>query len=215
MEENKSQGASAVSELPKKILPLVTKALIKAKDVCVNPAGVWDGIKSDGASAKDLYLQYLLVVVAIGPVFGFLGMAFSNLGLTSCVVFAVLTYLFGLATPWVVALLIEFLAPKFGGSADRISALKLVAYSAAPTYLASVLRLFHGSPTLGLVQLIASIYGLYIFWKGVPAMTQVPQAKTIPFVIVLAVLTVIVWLVFGAIITVIAIGGAAVTAIPG
>ena len=77
-----------------------------------------------------------------------------------------------------VALVVDLLAPKFGGQRSYSSALRLTAYSFTPVWLAGIFLLVPGASFLVLLGL----YGFYLMWIGMPVLMQSPTDKTVPYV---------------------------------
>jgi hypothetical protein len=71
----------------------------------------------------------------------------------------------------------ETLAPYFGGQKDRISALKLAAYSTTAAWLSNVFLLI---PWLGF-RTILSLYTGYLIRTGAPALLKVPENRAVAF----------------------------------
>ncbi len=78
---------------------------------------------------------------------------------------------------FVMALILGYLAPLFGGRNDRLSALKLAGYAATAGWLANVFLLI---PWLGFLTLLG-LYSLYLISTGAPALLAVPENKALPF----------------------------------
>ena len=78
---------------------------------------------------------------------------------------------------FVMALILGYLAPLFGGQNDRLNALKLAAYAATAGWLANVFLLI---PWLGFLTLLG-LYSLYLIRTGAPALLAVPENKALPF----------------------------------
>src|SRR6185437_2558435 len=97
------------------------------------------------------------------------------------IVGAVVGYALALAAVYVMALVIDALAPGFDGRKDRLSAFKLVAYSGTPGYLAGVFLLF--MPLVPLAILV-SLYGVYLLYLGLPKLMRNPADKTVVYLIV-------------------------------
>ena len=68
-------------------------------------------------------------------------------------------------------------APRFGGRKNFGNALKLSVYSHTPLWLAGIFLLIPGLNFL----LILGVYGLYLFWIGLPLLMQVPDDKALPY----------------------------------
>jgi hypothetical protein len=78
-------------------------------------------------------------------------------------------FAFILLAIYIWALVIDLLAPTFGGRRHMLSALKLAVFSATPALLAGILALI---PSLGMLQLIAAIYGIYVLYLGFPVLMR-------------------------------------------
>lgn len=72
---------------------------------------------------------------------------------------------------YVIAIVTDALAPTFGGTKNQSNALKLVVYAMTPIWLAGVFLLIPQLRILGL-------YGLYLFWLGIPALMKAPDEKS-------------------------------------
>jgi hypothetical protein len=78
-----------------------------------------------------------------------------------------------------------------------MQALKLVAYSETPVWIAGVLGIV---PALGMIAgLVGALYAIYIFYLGLPVMMKTPQDKVIPYMVVSAIVVIVLAVVAGAI----------------
>ena len=85
---------------------------------------------------------------------------------------AVFTFVMGIVAVFVLSLVIDFLAPTFGGQKDNAQALKLAAYSYTPAWVAGVLQIL---PLLGVLGLLAGLYGIYLLYLGLPTLGQLAR----------------------------------------
>lgn len=188
----------------------------RVKNILLTPKQEWDKIAGETTDVKTLYTSYIMILAAIpavmsivssaiiGSMFGRLG---ASVGLGFSVVGAVVSYVLGLGMIYVVALIADALAPSFDGEKNFIQALKLVAYSMTAGWIGSLANIV---PFLGwIVSLIASLYGIYIFYTGVTPMTKVPEAKAVGYTAVVIIAAIIVTFVIGAITSAIVMMGAA------
>jgi hypothetical protein len=114
-------------------------------------------------------------------------------GLTSMV----MRYVVTLLMVFVMALIVDALAPSFGGTKSRIGALKLIAYGSTASFVAGVFALL---PMLGgLATLVAAIYALYVIWLGLPVLMKCPQDKAAGYLAVTVVIAIVVGIVVGAV----------------
>lgn len=172
--------------------PDITAILSRAREVIVNPKGCWDEIKAEQKSIKEIYICYVLVLAAIGPVCTLIA-NFSGAG----IVMAVISYGLSVAGLLLWAWIINFLAPKFDGtSSSLLNAFKLSAYSATPQFLAGVFVLV---PIVGPILALLGLYSLYCYYQGITPMVGVPESKRLIFcilsIIAVAIAWVIIWMV--------------------
>src|SRR4029453_14283966 len=95
---------------------------------------------------------------------------------------AIVAYVISLVVVFVVALIVDALAPTFGGTKSQINALKLVAYSATPGWGAGIATII---PVLGwIVAIIGTLYGIYLLYLGLPVLMKSPEDKTVVYLAV-------------------------------
>lgn len=173
----------------------------RAKNITLSPNTEWPVIAAEQTTIKDLYQAYIAPLMAIGPVCSFLALLFFARGLGVSVgaglVGAIVIYAVNLAAIYVVALIAQFLAPQFGGRADTVGALKLVAYSSTPAWIGGVFNLI---PLLGILDLLLALYGIYLLYAGATPVANVPKERAAIFTIVLVVAVIIVFFVTSAIV---------------
>jgi hypothetical protein len=102
---------------------------------------------------------------------------------------------------FVVALIVDALAPTFGGTRDRVQALKTVAYCYTASWIAGIAAIL---PFISvLIMLAAGIYGIYLLYLGLPHTMKCPQDKaagyTAVIIIVVIVLSFLIFAVIGAV----------------
>lgn len=190
----------------------------RIKNILLSPVKEWGVIDGESASIGSLYTGYAIPLALIPAVAGFIGNSFVGMSVMGMaiktpvvagVVMAIVSYAFGLALLYVVALLINALAPKFDGQANLVQALKVTVYSATPVWVVSILTVI---PMLGVLVLLAGIYSLALYWMGLPKLMKVPQEKKVGFNITVFLCVIVLYIVIGAVVS--AIGGMFGTAIP-
>jgi len=175
--------------------------------VMKNPRGVWSSIKNDGDSIFDVYRKYLVFLVAVPVVCFFIGMAIvgetdpyqaekSRIPFFGGLAYAVVHYLLLLANIYILAFLLDFLAPKFGGTTNRLDSFKLVAFSMSPIFIGGLLNLI---PDMSMLGVLFGLYGLYIFYLGCDTMIPVPEEQKNKFLIAAIVSMFLVGIIIGAI----------------
>lgn len=166
----------------------------RARDILVKPKETWPVIKAEADTIKDVYGKYVFILAAIPPIFSFLGRLFTIGGFFSGLVGAIIAYALTLGILYVFAIVVEFLVPKFDGSANRTDCFKLLAYSYTPQWVGGVLLLI---PALAPLTILFAAYAVYLLYLGVPDMVKVPNDKRAVFIITLVVAAVLLGIVVG------------------
>jgi hypothetical protein len=179
--------------------------------IILKPKEEWRRIKEEPASIGGLFGSYAAVLAAVPPVFEFIGNVFIGEripfygsyrhGVGEALGRAALTYVFSLGTAFLFALAIDLLAPNFASKRSLANALKLAVYSMTPVWLAGILSLV---PSLGILSLVAGLYGLYILFLGFEtSMMDTPKEKVAPYfgisLVIVAALFLVFWVILKAI----------------
>ena len=170
----------------------------------VDPKREWSIIAGEPADIVWLYRHFIAIVAAIPSAALFLRFTLAAspiVGLGA----AVARYMIALATPMVAAVVIEKLAPKFQSSGSTAQALKLVAYRAAPAWVAGVLYLLPGDVGRTAAR-VGLLYGIYLFALGLPRLLHTPREQLVPFIVVCA----LVFLVVNIVLTLVVSGARAI-----
>jgi hypothetical protein len=188
------------------LTPEARGALIaRVRNLLLQPKDEWPKIAAEPATIAGLYASYVFYLAAVpvlctligSLVFGYGFGAFTyRPSLFGAVMTAILQYAVQLGGVYVFALIIEALAPRFGGEKDRVAAFKLAAYSATASWLAGVFYLF---PVLHVLALLG-LYSLYLLYTGVPVLMRVPAERALAFTGTLIAVAVVLWLVAAALI---------------
>src|SRR4029453_335955 len=86
-------------------------------------------------------------------------------------------YVIGFVVTFVVALIVDALAPTFGAQKNFPNALKLTVYSYTPVWLAGIFLLIPGLNFL----VILGLYGIYLLWRGLPVLRRAPDHRVLAY----------------------------------
>ena len=150
----------------------------RIKNILLSPRTEWPKIAGETATVQSLYVGYILILAAIA---------------------LVITYL--------MALIVDLLAPTFNGTKDFTQSLKLVAYSYTAPWVAGVFLLLGGTIG-GLIGLLAAIYAWYTFYLGVPVLKKCPAEKAVAYTIVVVLCGIVLAIVLGGVLMSAMFGGA-------
>jgi hypothetical protein len=178
----------------------------RAKNIIVAPKSEWEVIAPETTPTAELYKSYIVPLAAIGPVASFIGLSLVGFGpfrvpILAGLTNAIVAYVLGLVGVFIIALIINALAPTFGGEKNQMQALKVAAYSYTPAWIAGVL---HIVPALGILVLLASLYGLYVLYLGLPVLMKSPKEKAVGYTVVVVICAILIGVVFAAVVGAIA-----------
>ena len=178
--------------------------LARVKAILLTPSTEWPVIAAQPSSSGAIYGRYVAPLAAIGVVAAFVGhtligynvplVGHVRTGVVAGLGTAVLGYLLSFVSVFVIAWLVDMLAPSFGGQRDGLRALKLTAYSYTPAWVAGILQLV---PALDVLALLAGCYGLYLLYVGLPVLMRCPKEKSVGYTIVLVLCAIVVSVVIG------------------
>lgn len=160
----------------------------RVKQILTDPSAEWPRIEAESTTTRELYTGYILPLSAIGPVamvigLGLFGISMPLAGtvrlpLSQLLTQAIVAYGFGLVSVYVLAWIINMLAPTFGGTKNMEQALKVAAYGATASWVGGLCQLL---PSLSLLGLLAALYSLYLVWLGLPVLMKAPSEKSLGY----------------------------------
>jgi hypothetical protein len=193
----------------------LNKIIQRARALLVSPRTEWPVIAAEPATVQDLYREYIMILAAIPPICQFVktsilgyawhGFRIYRLGIGAGLTAAIVEYVISLLGVYVLAVIIEALAPNFAGESNRIQALKVAGYSYTASWIAGCAQILPG--LYGLVALAGAIYSAYLLYLGLPSTMKILPERAAGYTAV----TVIIALILGWIIAVIT-GG--ITGVP-
>ena len=165
----------------------------RVKGILLSPKTEWPKIAAEPMTPQQVYTSWVMVLGAIGPLAMIIG--FSGLGLATSLRFAIAQYVTLLIVTALVALIVDALAPRFGGTKDFAESLKLTAFSYTAAYVAGVFHLLgtFGGP----LMLIAMVYAWYTFYLGAPVLRKCSADKAITFTAIVVISGFILGMLFG------------------
>lgn len=195
--------------------PDVNKIIQRAKAILLTPKTEWPIIAAEPATVVDLYKNYFAILAAIPAVFGFIKgslIGYSLFGgtvkvpLSMGITNMVLTYAITLGMIYILALIVDALAPSFAAERNPLQALKLVGYSYTASWIAGAAVIL---PFLGMLVVIAgAIYGIYLIFLGLPHTMKCPPERAGAYTAVIVVIAIVIGFIAAALIGSIAGTGA-------
>jgi hypothetical protein len=183
----------------------------RVQGIILKPKEEWIKIKDETATIAQIFMPYAVILAAIPAVarfvgWGLVGFRVPYLGgswMGRALLYSIFSYVFSLAAVYGFGWIINALAPNFSSTQNLPNAVKLAVYSMTPAWVAGI---FHLIPSLGVLAVLGSVYGIYILYLGFDAsLMGTPKEKVPAFcivsIVVMIVLTVVIGLVLGTIFT--------------
>jgi hypothetical protein len=182
------------------------KALVdRVRDLMLSPRETLPLTLAESGAPKDVLIPYVLVLAAIGPIFGFLSVGIIGTYIPSTTIFnttvpsmyvrspllglfgSTIRYALSIGTWYCLAIVYDKLAISFGGRHDRAGAFKAAASTLTPLWLSGVLYLFNSVPHLDFVVYVGTIaalaYAVLIGMYAVPLQLSTPEPKAVGHVL--------------------------------
>jgi len=173
-----------------------SKSLVnRVKDILMSPKTEWGVIDAEPATVSSIFTGYVMILAAIGPIAGLIGQQLMGLPyigkppMMYSISMAVLSYVLSLVAVYVFAMIIDALAPSFGGTKDSLKALKVAAYSWTAAWVAGIFGII---PMLGILAIVG-LYSLYLLYLGLPKLMRVADDKAMGYTIVVIVVQIVIY----------------------
>jgi len=164
----------------------------RVKAILVAPKTEWPVIAREPGDMAPLFANYVAPLAAIPAICGLIGWVLVGLPLGTGMLITLVRYVLSFVAVYLVALMIDALAPTFDGTKNFDNALKLSVYSATPFWLAGVFLLI---PGLGFLRILG-LYGVYLLWLGVPPLMRAPEQKSLAYTGALAGCVIVIGVIF-------------------
>jgi len=175
----------------------------RIKGILLKPKQEWQTISGETTTIPELYKAYIIILAAIGPIASVIGMSIVGISLpfvgsfripiTTSIASAIVHYILTLVGVYILALIIDALAPTFSGEKNINQAFKVATYSYTPGWLAGIFTIIPALSILG----ILGLYGLYLLYVGLPILMKSPQEKSLGYTVAVIVVAVIIFVVIG------------------
>jgi hypothetical protein len=173
--------------------PAVDPALVsRVKGIILQPRAEWALIDGEFATTRSLFTRYAMILAAIGPICSLIGgqllpLFGTPLSIVGALVIAIVSYGLSLLAVYLLGLIINALAPNFGGVGNPVQAMKVAVYSWTAAWLVGVFGLI---PMPGVLAILG-LYSFYLLYLGLPMLMKVPADKAVGYFIVTVILGIV------------------------
>lgn len=183
------------------------KIIERVKGIILSPKSEWEVISGENLTVVEMFGSFLFPLALIPAIASFIGYGLIGMDIP----FAGHVGSFGLgikqaaiqlisiiAGVFISAFVINALALNFNAVKNFNKAFELVCYSYSPMMVFGLLLIL---PSLGIIVLIASVYGLYLLYIGLKPMMGVSEEKVTGYFVVSLIVIVVVSIVLSAILS--------------
>lgn len=177
----------------------------RAKNIILTPKTEWPVIAGETTPPGQIIAGYVLPLAAIAAIAGFIGTSLLGAGLGMLgvhipllwgLVAAIYHLVMAVVMVYVMAFIIDALAPSFGGQKNFGQALKVAVYTYTPVWVMSIVTII---PFLGILVLLAAIYAIYLLYLGLQMVTMAPKEKAAGYTAVVVIIGIVIAVVINAI----------------
>jgi len=178
-----------VTPVPRPLPPRPDRWVDRAIRLLTRTRAEWSAIAAVPMTPDTIYRTFVLPMAALGPIAGTIGTIVSGgerstlagtytLSPVSAVAAGAFDYAFNLGAIWVLALLIDRLAPAFQAHQGRVDALKVAAFGATPYWVGGLLAIV---PKLAPVGLLVGAYSLRLYALGLGQLMRAPGERVLSY----------------------------------
>lgn len=175
----------------------------RAKNILISPNTEWPVVDKEPANVAAILTSYVLPMLSIGVVATFIGLGLigQNLpfggstasvkaGLIGALMYVILTVI----TIFIVAAIIDVLAPSFASEKNWNKSFQMSAYSLTASFVGAIFLLF---PALNILVILCTLYCIYALYTGIPVMKKTAADKQVGYLAVVILITVVAMILVG------------------
>jgi len=179
----------------------------RVQSILLKPKQTWPVIAEEGGDTASVFTGYVMILAAIPAICGFIGLSLIGVGgfgvsyrvpILTGVVQMIVSYLLSLAMVFVLALIVNGLAPTFAGTKDSLRAIKLVAYGCTAIWISGIFSLL---PMIAILGVLLGLYSIYLIYTGIAVMMRCPPEKAGAYTAVVIVCGIVVAIVIAAVVS--------------
>jgi hypothetical protein len=170
--------------------------ITRAKNILLTPATEWLVIDGETETPRTLLGKYVIPMALIPAVASFIGFGLIGVdaiflrvgGMQWGIAMAVNSFITSVVGYFISTYVVDALAPSFDSPKNLGKSAQLVAYSYTAAWVAGI---FYILPSISMLAILG-LYGIYLFYLGIPILKSTPEPKRIIYLAVSAVVIIIV-----------------------
>jgi hypothetical protein len=169
--------------------------IARVQRLLLSPATEWDTIAGEAADVQKIYVNYVGPLLIASAIAGALSLLFFGFGFGTTIQLLLTQIVLGLIGVYVVAFVINALAPTFGATPDMGQAFKLAAYAPTAAWVGGIFQIV---PMIGsIVAIVGGLYSLYLLYVGLPKLMRPPEDKVVIYILAIIGVMIVIYLAIG------------------
>jgi hypothetical protein len=178
----------------------------RVKNILLTPKTEWQAVAAETTPDSQVIVGYVLPLAAVAAIAGFIGMSLVGMGMGMFgtvrvgigwgLASAIDHVVMAVVMVYVLAFIIDALAPTFGAEKGFSRAIKVAAYAYTPVWVVSVVTIL---PMLGILVLLAALYAIYLLYLGLSPVMRAPAEKAAGYTAVVVIAGIVLSVVIGTI----------------
>ena len=167
-------------------------------NILIKPKEEWHVVASEKPDATKLIVGYALILAAIPAIasfikFGVIGVTFwgyTSRSIATGIQYGIVQLISAVLGAYLLAWVIDLLAPSFDSKKDFGRSLQLAVYSSTPQWVAGILLIF--GTGISMLILVIGLYAIYLLAVGMPVLKNTPKEKVVGYVVVVIIALIII-----------------------
>ena len=180
-----------------------TNLVQRVINILTKPKEEWLVIAGEQPNTMKLIGGYALILALVPAlsafikygIIGFSYMGYTSRSITSGIQTGLVQLLSAVIGVYLLAWVIDMLAPSFGSQKNFGRSLQLAVYASTPQWVAGILLLL--STTLSMLIMLFGLYAIYLLAIGIPVLKNTPKDKVVGYVALIIVAMIVIGLVLG------------------
>ena len=160
--------------------------ILRVKNIISSPGEEWKRIAKEKSTSNEIISDFALPLIIILSVSKFIGLVRFGANFSFVAIFVgLINFVSFYAGIYLTSLAVKEIAPTFFSNNEKTNAFKLVVYSAAPVFVASIIANLH--PSLFFFRILY-LYAAYLIWEGLDILLNTPEKNKLSFVLIIIVI---------------------------
>lgn len=171
--------------------------IARVQRLLLSPESEWGVIAGEAADMQKIYTNYVGPLIVASSIAATIAYMYMGYGIGTAIQVLLTQIVLGLLGVYVVAFVVNMLAPTFGATPDMGQAFKLAAYAPTAAWVGGVCAIV---PLIGgIVAIGGALYTLYLYYVGLPRLMRPPEDKVVVYLLAVLGVVIVIFIAIGAI----------------